>query len=97
MARQHDARLHVLHLTTAREMELFTPGPVAGKRITVIRRMTGGYLDPETEARLDAALAFLALRRLSVQKMPMPKASTWAMAKKCPPTNWSTSRPWRCA
>lgn len=33
--------------------------PIAGKRITVIRRMTGGYLDPETEARLDAALAFL--------------------------------------
>lgn len=33
--------------------------PIAGKRITVIRRMTGGYLDPDTEARLDAALAFL--------------------------------------
>jgi len=34
LARRHGARLHVLHLTTAREMELFTPGPVAGKRIT---------------------------------------------------------------
>jgi dihydroorotase len=34
LAKQHDARLHVLHLTTAREMALFTPGPVAGKRIT---------------------------------------------------------------
>jgi len=34
LARKHGARLHVLHLTTAREMELFTPGPVAGKRIT---------------------------------------------------------------
>lgn len=34
LARRHDARLHVLHLTTAREMELFAPGPVAGKRIT---------------------------------------------------------------
>jgi len=34
LARRHDARLHVLHLTTAREMELFTPGPVQGKRIT---------------------------------------------------------------
>jgi aspartyl-tRNA(Asn)/glutamyl-tRNA(Gln) amidotransferase subunit A len=33
--------------------------PIAGKRITVIRRMTGGYLDPEVEARLEAALAFL--------------------------------------
>ena len=33
--------------------------PIAGKRVTVIRRMTGGYLDPDTEARLDVALAFL--------------------------------------
>jgi dihydroorotase len=34
LAREHDTRLHVLHLTTARELELFAPGPVAGKRIT---------------------------------------------------------------
>ncbi len=34
LARRHGARLHVLHLTTAREMALFEPGPVAGKRIT---------------------------------------------------------------
>jgi dihydroorotase len=34
LARRHDARLHVLHITTARELDLFTPGPVAGKRIT---------------------------------------------------------------
>ncbi len=34
LARRHDARLHVLHITTARELELFTPGSVAGKRIT---------------------------------------------------------------
>lgn len=33
--------------------------PIAGKRITVIRRFTGGYLDPEVEARLNAAIAFL--------------------------------------
>jgi aspartyl-tRNA(Asn)/glutamyl-tRNA(Gln) amidotransferase subunit A len=32
---------------------------IAGKRFTVIRRMTGGYLHPDTEARLDEALAFL--------------------------------------
>ena len=36
------------------------PGdPIAGKRITVIRRMTGGYLHPDSEARLDEAIAFL--------------------------------------
>ena len=34
LARRFDARLHVLHLTTARELELFAPGPVTGKRIT---------------------------------------------------------------
>jgi dihydroorotase len=34
LARRHDARLHVLHLTTAQEMALFTPGPLEGKRIT---------------------------------------------------------------
>jgi len=34
LAREHQAQLHVLHLSTAREMDLFEPGPLAGKRIT---------------------------------------------------------------
>lgn len=34
LARKYNARLHVLHLTTAREMAFFAPGPMAGKRIT---------------------------------------------------------------
>lgn len=34
LARKQGARLHVLHLTTAREMELFEPGPVGEKHIT---------------------------------------------------------------
>ncbi|MGI9199490.1 MAG: dihydroorotase [Woeseiaceae bacterium] len=34
LARKHDALLHVLHLTTAIEMELFSPAPMAEKRIT---------------------------------------------------------------
>jgi dihydroorotase len=34
LARRHDTRLHVLHLTTARELELFEPGPIGDKRIT---------------------------------------------------------------
>lgn len=34
LAKQHGTRLHVLHLTSAREMALFEPGPVQGKRIT---------------------------------------------------------------
>jgi dihydroorotase len=34
LARRHDARLHVLHITTARELDLFDPGDLATKRIT---------------------------------------------------------------
>ena len=34
LARHHDARLHVLHVSTAEELELFAPGDGAGKRIT---------------------------------------------------------------
>lgn len=34
LAGQYGARLHVLHVTTARELSLFSDGPVAGKQIT---------------------------------------------------------------
>ncbi|MCB0304681.1 MAG: dihydroorotase [Calditrichaeota bacterium] len=34
LARKHGARLHVLHISTARELALFPPGPIAGKHIT---------------------------------------------------------------
>jgi len=34
LARRHGTNLHVLHLTTAREMELFEPGPIDGKHVT---------------------------------------------------------------
>ena len=34
LAKRHDARLHVLHITTARELDLFQPGDLADKRIT---------------------------------------------------------------
>jgi dihydroorotase len=34
LAKRHGARLHVLHLTTSRELELFEPGPIDRKRIT---------------------------------------------------------------
>lgn len=34
LAKRHGTRLHVLHLTTAREMSLFEAGPIDGKRIT---------------------------------------------------------------
>ena len=34
LAKRHGARLHVLHITTARELALFEPGDLATKRIT---------------------------------------------------------------
>ena len=34
LARRHGTRLHVLHVSTADELALFTPGPLDGKRIT---------------------------------------------------------------
>jgi dihydroorotase len=34
LARRHGTRLHVLHLTTARELELFDSGPIDDKRVT---------------------------------------------------------------
>lgn len=34
LAHRHGSSLHVLHISTAEELELFTPGPVEGKRIT---------------------------------------------------------------
>ena len=34
LARRHGTRLHVLHLTTARELALFDAGPISAKRIT---------------------------------------------------------------
>lgn len=33
-AKEHGTRLHVLHISTARELDLFAPGPLEGKRIT---------------------------------------------------------------
>ncbi len=35
LAKKHGSRLHVLHLTTERELELFEPGPIENKHITV--------------------------------------------------------------
>lgn len=34
LAKKHQAQLHVLHISTARELDLFEPGTMAGKNIT---------------------------------------------------------------
>lgn len=56
LARKHGARLHVLHLTTARELEFFQPGPVPGKQITVEACVHHLYFDESRYADLGARL-----------------------------------------
>ncbi len=34
LARKHNSRLHILHISTAKELELFETGPIENKRIT---------------------------------------------------------------
>ncbi len=56
LAREHGSRLHVLHLTTAREMALFEPGPVSGKRITAEACVHHMFFDAADYARLGAKI-----------------------------------------
>jgi len=56
LARRNDARLHVLHLTTAREMELFEPGPVSGKKITAEVCVHHLFFDDSDYAELGARI-----------------------------------------
>jgi len=52
LARAHGARLHVLHLSSAREMELFDPGPAAGKSITAEVCVHHLFFDADDYGRL---------------------------------------------
>lgn len=56
LARRHGTRLHVLHLTSARELEFFAPGPVEGKRITVEACVHHLYFDESRYADLGSRL-----------------------------------------
>lgn len=56
LARRHGARLHVLHLTSARELEFFQPGPVKGKQITVEACVHHLYFDESRYADLGSYL-----------------------------------------
>ena len=56
LARRNDARLHVLHLTTAREMELFDAGPVADKKITAEVCVHHLFFDESDYERLGALI-----------------------------------------
>lgn len=56
LARRNDARLHVLHLTTAREMELFDAGPAADKSITAEVCVHHLFFDDSDYERLGAQI-----------------------------------------
>jgi dihydroorotase len=56
LARRHDALLHVLHLTTAIEMALFSPAPRATKRITAEVCVHHLWFDESRYADLGAAI-----------------------------------------
>ena len=56
LARRHNSRLHVLHLTTAKELELFTAGPVADKRITAEACVHHLFFDESDYQRLDTLI-----------------------------------------
>ncbi|MBT8422028.1 MAG: dihydroorotase [Gammaproteobacteria bacterium] len=56
LARKHGSRLHILHLTTARELALFTAGPAAGKRITGEACVHHMWFDESDYERLGAQI-----------------------------------------
>jgi dihydroorotase len=56
LAQKHGTRLHVPHLSTARELEFFEPGPVENKKITVEACVHHLYFDDSHYADLGAKL-----------------------------------------
>jgi len=56
LARSFGTRLHVLHLTTERELELFTKGPIDGKRITAEVCAHHLWFDDSSYAELGARI-----------------------------------------
>ena len=56
LAKRHGTQLHILHLTTARELELFEPGPIAGKRITAEVCVHHLWFDDSSYATLGAKI-----------------------------------------
>jgi len=52
LAKEHGTRLHVLHLTTAKELDLFDAGPIANKQITAEACVHHLYFSQEDYATL---------------------------------------------
>ena len=52
LAKRHDARLHILHITTAKELSLFNAAPLKGKRLTAEACVHHLWFAEEDYARL---------------------------------------------
>ena len=52
LAKRHDARLHILHITTAKELALFSAAPLKGKRLTAEACVHHLWFAEEDYARL---------------------------------------------
>lgn len=76
LARKHGARLHVLHLTTARELELFQPGPVQGKQITVEACVHHLYFDESRYADLGSGLKCNPAVKSAADRVALVRAVT---------------------
>lgn len=56
LAKKHNTRLHVLHITTAKELELFEPGALKGKQITAEACVHHLWFSEEDYERLGAQI-----------------------------------------
>lgn len=56
LAKKHNARLHVLHMTTARELAFFSAGPLKDKRITLEACVHHLYFDARDYETLGAQI-----------------------------------------
>ena len=74
LAKKHHARLHVLHLTTARELDFFTPGPVAGKKITVEACVHHLYMDDSLYATRGAQIKCNPAIKTAADRIALVKA-----------------------
>lgn len=74
LAKKHSTRLHVLHLTTAREMALFSDQPLEHKRITAEVCVHHLFFDDNDYARKGALIKCNPAIKTSVDKQALLRA-----------------------
>jgi dihydroorotase len=74
LAKKFSSRLHVLHLTTARELDFFTPGPIKGKKITVEACVHHLYMDESLYASRGAQIKCNPAIKTAADRLALVKA-----------------------